>query len=252
MFKLGLKLWSTNLNYIKEAWRLYDQGFYQYLELFAVPETYDDIASKWANLQIPYVIHAPHFKQGLNFADKNCFENNKKLVEEALRFADKLNSEIIIFHPGADGDIAQTAMQIKKVFDSRMVIENKPYFSFYGKSLCNGYSPQEIEFLVKETGIGFCLDFAHAIFAANALKFDKLDFIDKLMRLKPKIFHITDGQWNGVFDEHPNLGQGSFEFDKLKKFFLPGSMITIETKHNFENSLKDFEDDVCFLKRFLS
>lgn len=251
MYKIGLKIWSTNLNYINEVMRLYDAGFCQHVELFAVPGTYNNIVQKWAGLKIPYVIHAPHFKQGLNFAKKDNFELNKKLATEAFMFADKLNSEIIIFHPGADGDINQTLEQIIKIFDKRMVIENKPYFSIDGKFVCNGYSSQEIKSLIDEVGVGFCLDFAHAIFAANALNIDKIDFINQFMQLKPNIFHITDGQWDGVFDEHPNLGHGSFEFDKLTKFFLPDSMITIETKHNFESSLSDFEEDLTFLKKFL-
>ena len=134
MCKLGLKIWSINLSYINDAMRLYEQGFCQYIELFAVPGTYNDVAQKWANLKIPCVIHAPHFKQGLNFAQKKSFDLNKKLAAEALLFADRLNSEFVIFHPGADGDIHQTLEQIKKIFDNRMVIENKPYFSLDGKS----------------------------------------------------------------------------------------------------------------------
>jgi endonuclease IV len=248
MHKLGLKLWSTNLSYIKEIQRLYAFGVFDYIELFSVPETYETI-STWKSLKVPYVIHGPHYTKGLNFADKNCFEKNLQLVAQAQKFADELGAEIIIFHPGVSGDIDQTIFQLNKINDPRIVIENKPYFGIVDNIICNGSSPAEIEKILKQTNVGFCLDFAHAVFAANALKIDKIKFIEQFMQLEPKMFHVTDGQWDGVFDEHPNLGQGNFEFDKLKKFFSPNSMITIETKHNYLDSLRDFEEDVRFLKK---
>ncbi len=37
--KYGLKLWSTNDYYISEAIRLYKEGFYNYIELFIVPDS---------------------------------------------------------------------------------------------------------------------------------------------------------------------------------------------------------------------
>ena len=40
MYKLGLKLWSTNTtDYFLEAIRLFDQKVYEYIELYVVPNT---------------------------------------------------------------------------------------------------------------------------------------------------------------------------------------------------------------------
>ena len=35
----GLKLWSSNENYVKEAVRLFEKGRYQYIELYMLPGT---------------------------------------------------------------------------------------------------------------------------------------------------------------------------------------------------------------------
>lgn len=244
MYEIGLKLWSSNKNYIQDAQRLYDNGISQYIELFAVPGTFDDVVGLWKELKIPFIIHAPHFREGLNFARQECFENNKKLVQEALKFADVLDAQQVIFHPGVEGDIKETARQLKQLFDPRMVIENKPYCSDDGKLVCNGFAHDEIAFLIDETGIGFCLDIAHAICAANALKKEQIGFIKSFLNLNPSLFHISDNDWESVKDTHKHLGQGSFKFKEIIPLLPPGSKITLETPHDYADSLNDFELDV--------
>ena len=40
MYKIGLKLWSINTDYYyDEAKRLYDEGVFDYIELYVVPDT---------------------------------------------------------------------------------------------------------------------------------------------------------------------------------------------------------------------
>jgi hypothetical protein len=43
VFNIGLKLWSTNENYIEEAKRLFDNGIYQYIELYVIPNSFEKI-----------------------------------------------------------------------------------------------------------------------------------------------------------------------------------------------------------------
>lgn len=59
MFRYGLKLFSTNANYVAEAERLYKENIYDYIELYAEPNSYKKFIQLWKNLEIPYVIHAP-------------------------------------------------------------------------------------------------------------------------------------------------------------------------------------------------
>lgn len=45
MNKLGLKLWSTNTDYyLKAAEKLYKEGYFDYIELYVVPNTVSTLA----------------------------------------------------------------------------------------------------------------------------------------------------------------------------------------------------------------
>lgn len=253
MFKVGLKIWSINENYYKEAIRLYEKGVCQFIELFSVPDSFEKFASLWKTLDIPYVIHAPHFNQGMNLAKPEHYENNMKLASEALRFADALNASMVIFHAGANGTIQETARQLKLINDQRVVIENKPYYGSRGHEVwkditCNGYSPQDIAYVLQETGAGFCFDIEHAVTAANSIKVDQIEFVKSFIKLNPKLFHITDGDWNGIYDQHKHLGQGNFKFDQIVSLYPTDCMITLESMHDFKDKLDDFELDVVHLR----
>ncbi len=68
MYKIGLKLWSRNTDYYyDEAIRLYNDGVYDYIELYVVPNMTDTI-EKWKKLDIPFIVHCPHFAHGFNLA----------------------------------------------------------------------------------------------------------------------------------------------------------------------------------------
>ena len=147
-YKIGLKLWSINENYLEEAQRLFNKGLCQYIELYVVPGRTHEFLDMWTKLEVPYVIHAPHFEHGMNLASKECRENNKKLAEETFLFADKLNADYIIFHPGFSGEIKETLFQLKQLNDKRIVVENKPYYSLVNGIICNGYSVEDIGFIL--------------------------------------------------------------------------------------------------------
>ncbi|MBD3231355.1 TIM barrel protein [Candidatus Dependentiae bacterium] len=252
MYKIGLKLWSTNLNYIKEAKRLFGEQIYDYIELFAVPGSFEGYIKLWKKLKIPYVIHAAHSAVGLNLAKKNFCKQNMKLTNEAKRFADELHANIIIFHPGINGEIEETVKQLNMIYDSRIIIENKPYYGIYNNVICNGSSPEEIEFITKNTNVGFCLDIGHAIYFSNAKKMNKIKCIKRFLQINPEIFHISDGDWNGIYDEHKHLGKGDFDFKKIFSILPKDFCMSVETEKCFEKSLEDFEDDVFFLKYYLN
>lgn len=244
IYQYGLKLWSTNTQYLEEAVLLYNKNIYSYIEIFVVPGSYSDYCKYWKNLSIPYVVHAPHFTQGLNFANAEKFSYNKKLAFEAFKFADELKSNKIIFHPGVNGDIKETVSQIKKIFDERIIIENKPYWGANKKDICVGNSVEEIKFVLNSLNVEFCLDISHAICSANAKNEKPLEFIKKFIKLKPKIYHLCDGDYNSVIDMHKHLKDGSFPLKEIKKLIPQDSQITIETDKNFDNSLNDFIEDV--------
>jgi deoxyribonuclease-4 len=245
--KLGLKLWSTNEHYIEEALRLYQGRSYDYIELFVVPGTHTTHGKMWAAVGIPFIIHAPHYDKGMNLAKREQFDGNMVLAREALAFADTLRAETVIFHPGVEGDIVETARQLTGLHDPRIVVENKPHFGFHGV-LCNGSSPEEIRYVMREARVGFCLDIGHAICSANTKKADPIAYLNEFLALEPTMYHLTDGQYSGTEDRHDHFGRGNYPLTDILTLLPQGSMITIETVKDSETDLNDFEKDINFVK----
>jgi len=59
-FNLGLKIGSKDTKYTDEILRFYEQGIFQYIELFTLTGTYEDTISYWKQFNISFGIHAPH------------------------------------------------------------------------------------------------------------------------------------------------------------------------------------------------
>lgn len=248
---IGLKLWSTNKHYFNEAQRLVSEGTCDYIELFAEPGSFKEFAQLWKNINVEFVIHAAHSVKGLNLSKIDQISQNMSLIHEAQQFADCLNAEKIIFHPGYGGTLENVITQLLQAQEHRAVIENMPGLSLDGKP-CIGFLPEEIkEIQAAVPWITFCLDVAHAIYAANTVKLNQEIFLKSFFDCEPVMLHLSDGNWLGVTDDHKNFGQGSFKFDQLAPLLSSGKMISLETQKNYHDSLKDFEEDVAFLVRNL-
>ena len=189
----GLKLWSTDMRHAAEAGELVQRGIFAYVELFAVPGSFQETIPNWRNLRIPFVIHAAHSMKGLNPAKRELRASNRILADEAKSFADALSADRIVFHPGVGGDVEESVFQLRGFSDSRILVENKPRVGLDG-SICVGWSPGEMRELLLGTGYGFCLDFGHAHCAAVSAGEDPVRFIRELADLKPALFHMTDGK----------------------------------------------------------
>lgn len=248
-FRIGLKLWSTNDYYIRPARELFDKGYFDYIELYTLPGSLDGYADKWKGMNgIPYHIHAPHFGEGMNLAKREKEKSNLAMAAEALRYADILKADKVIFHPGVDGDTDETIRQLKLINDGRILVENKPYVSIDNQHVCNGYSTDEITRICSETGAGFCLDFGHAICAANSLKLDPIDNIRNFIALKPGLYHLTDGKYDSPYDSHLHYGQGSYPVARLLKMVPAGASITNEAVKDSKENLDDVVRDMEYLR----
>lgn len=253
---IGLKLWSTNLEYYaKEALRLYEQGYCSYVELYAVPGTFEETAVAWKNLNIPYTLHCPHFAHGFNLGKSKLRESNRKKFEEVRKFADLLNVDYIIIHGGIDGEAEETAKQLKDLNEPRALIENKPYKAVPviapGKT-CVGYSPEQIEMIKRVSGCGFCLDFNHAICAANSFNYNYIDYIKKFMALKPDMFHLSDlPDEKTEYDGHFHLGEGQIDLKSIAQFMNKDSKVSLETAKNSRTSLEDFIKDSEYYSKLM-
>lgn len=250
MHNFGLKLGSTDTQYTEDIIRYYDEGVFQYIELFAVSGTFDRTVSYWKQFDIPFGIHAPHSAAGMNLSLAENREINKPKIEETLKFADALDARYIVFHAGTNGTIEEATRQLLPYADERFLIENKPIKGLDG-SRCVGTTYDELLQITKELKAGFCLDFGHAICAANTLQEDAVDFIKKLLELSPRLFHLTDGDYKSEMDSHLHYGKGNFPLAHLLNFVPNGMMITNEAKRDDLSSLREIAEDARALREYI-
>ncbi|OGL47549.1 MAG: hypothetical protein A2W05_03300 [Candidatus Schekmanbacteria bacterium RBG_16_38_10] len=247
--KIGLKLYSTNVGLIPEALELKKRELLEYIELYVIPGSYETTIDKWRSLDIPYVIHAPHSYHGINFAQADKWETNSKNIYEAQRFADSLCSDIIIVHGGNNGKFDETLRQLGLLKEKRIVLENKPKTGILGEQ-CVGWSPLEFWSAI-DSGIihGTVLDFGHASCAAASMRVDVRGVIQGFMEFNPKIYHLADGDVLSEKDMHLNLGKGNFNLAEFIAVIPPDAYLTLETPRKPSSDLKDFVEDVHFLRR---
>lgn len=256
--KIGLKLWSTNRQYIPETIRLYKTGVLNYIELFTVPGSFAEYSNLWLETQIPFILHAPHSYAGLNFSLPEAFEYNRKLCEEVEQYLKLLHASYVIFHPGTNGTLPETIRQIKLMAEelpdlmSFAVIENKPLKGLKEET-CVGASPDEIGRIRAETNLGFCLDFGHAACYAASVKKPVIGILKQFLQHRPSIFHFTDGHTVDELDKHLHLGKGDYDLRQFLSLIThKDASVTIETDKDFEEKLDDFEQDSLFFKRLIS
>jgi len=248
--QFGLKLGSKQENYTEDILSFYKSEYFQYIELFAVPNTFNDTVEYWKQFVIPFVIHAPHSFAGMNISSIEDRKKNKLILQETFKFADTLKAEYIIFHSGVNGNIEETINQLRPFIDERCLIENKPMIGLNGEK-CLGSTPKEINFIINELQAGFCLDFGHAICTANAIKKEPLEFIKEFYDFNPKMYHLTDGDYNSEKDSHLHYGKGNYPIKELFKMIPNSAKITNEARHDSDTNLNDFKDDYLFIKDFI-
>jgi hypothetical protein len=65
------------------------------------------------------------------------------------------------------------------------------------------------------------------------------------------MFHLSDGNFKGIFDSHLNFGKGTFPLKEIVTFIPENAFLTIETEKNYKDTLKDFVSDVNYLNSIL-
>lgn len=245
----GLKLWSTNEGMIERAGELIKEGFFQYIELTPIPGTKID---PFLSYNLPYTIHITTERHGLNIADQNKKDFNLELINNSLFWADQLNAEILILHPGF-GRLQDAIEFLEHVSDTRILIENMPKIGLNNEEML-GYSLEQIRELTGSK-FGFCLDMNHAVKAALGLGIDYKSFVKDFFILKPSYFHLSDGCLTNCLDEHLTIGGGEYDFEFfssclcLEKNLEKNNYITLETPRT---DLMSFDEDLNNLKKFNS
>ncbi|MBU1026749.1 MAG: sugar phosphate isomerase/epimerase [Candidatus Margulisbacteria bacterium] len=252
-YKIGLKLFTDNTSAISVAEQYYSERLFDYVELMVLPGADEENLGRWQKLKVPYLVHAPHGSYGFNLSNSKLRKQNKKMFSAAKRYADKLEAQFIIVHPGINGQVEETVRQIKALGDSRLIIENKPFISLRQRR-CVGYSPAEIGSITKKSGAGFCLDVVHAVKAAYANGEDHFVFIRQFLALKPKVVHLCDCTLTGCFDEHLNFGMGELAIPAILSATnkaVPKVYLTLEVPEKSYARLTDFKKDRLLLRRYL-
>lgn len=262
MRKFGLKLWSKdfikNKDFTKDAERALKDGLFDYLELYALPDSFEDTkdAVKTGFLGTEVVIHAPHAMQDLDISNVEEFENNKKRLEASQRFADMLQADMIILHPGmgrGEQFLAESIRQFKAFNDKRLIVENLPGYCSQTKRLLHGIEPCEIKRFIKETNARFCFDFSHAICGANTYNRDVYEVLVEFKALNPAMYHLCDGDVKSTNDSHLHYGEGNYDLRRLVlEFTADDALITMETGKGLPESVQPWVDDIAYIHKLIT
>jgi len=258
MRRFGLKLWSKdfikNKEFAKDAEKALKEGWFDYLELFALPSTFaetkDAVKAGFGGCQV--VIHAPHGIQNLDIANPEEFENNRVRLKDSQLFADLLGAEIIILHPGmhkGESYLNESIRQFKAFNDGRLTVENLPAYCSQTKRDLHGITPAEIKRFIEETGAKFCLDFSHAICGANSCNRDIYEVLGEFKALKPAMYHLCDGDVASTNDSHLHYGEGNYDLRRLvNEFTSENAIITMETGHGIPVNVQPWLEDIAYIR----
>lgn len=259
MRRFGLKLWSkdfiSNRDFVTDAEKALKGGQFDYLELFALPETFaetkDLVKSGFDGIKT--VIHAPHGIQHLDIGNPEELENNRKRLKDSQLFADMLGADIIILHPGlrrGEKYLDESIRQFKLLNDARLTVENLPGYCSQTKTELHGIEPKEIKRLINETHAKFCLDFSHAICGANTYKRDIYEVLTEFCALTPAMYHLCDGDTESTNDSHLHFGEGSYDLKRLVcEFTDENALITMETGHGLPTNVEPWIEDIAYIHR---
>lgn len=244
--KIGLKLGpSVTSDHIHQTRDIVD--FY---ELYAqIGCGYDELQ----NFDKPIVLHIPHSSDGTNFANPEKRDINLRTLEHVLRLAEKFNVKKLVFHPELYENEACTIDSlvtfVRENYDPRLHVENMPYNSL--GVLHMGSSVDEIERIMREANVKFCLDLAHA---TEYLTYKNMDLqkIDDYVKLGPSHYHVTDTDLSLVFDPnfdetHLNIGEGNMNFSDTLAHLPDGAELTLETPMNASKNI----DEISLIKSWL-
>ncbi|MFC1741775.1 TIM barrel protein [Nanoarchaeota archaeon] len=230
--KIGIKIFPEDLAYAKKIAKYCD-----FFEVMAIPESN---FHRLKSLKHPFSIHTIHSSWGFNPANPKKQPINSLAVETAAKAADILKADTIVVHPGSIENRQcrkKHAISFLKDLDNRFIVENLPKEGCDGKRIgCNFWQMKQI---LKKTNKSMCLDFAHAAEYAHQVGIYYIDFIKRLMKLKPQYFHISDTRIQNKKDLHLHIKEGNLKLDYLEKLVPKDASITIETAHEFNKQHKD-------------
>lgn len=257
--RFGIKIFNINLKsapvFVHQAIESVHQGIFDFLEMQVLPDTFDDTQKELKSLigELPVVIHAPHTEQGMDMGDKDRACDNYAKLRDSQKMADLFHSEVIVLHAGTQNkqeNIDETCRQFNQINDSRIAVENVPCYSNNSRQELHGSSPEQIQYIMLETGCLFCFDFAHAVCSANQCHRSIEEEMHAYSALKPVHFHLCDGDIAETEDTHLHLGKGSYPLAKFIHDFIPDkARVTLETGDGIPLDIQPWLKDLALARR---
>mgnify|MGYP001182816311 FL=1 len=181
-------------------------------------------------------IHGGILYQGVNFLDKDAYDENKKALDIVFKSLDFfVNCKYIVFHPGVFVNSTSCSFDelftwIRPIQDSRFMIEIEPIFAYKERYLFPIYKPSDWLDIKNDIQKDIVVDTGHLLITARALKKDPVKYISDVINvLNPKVIHLAnnDNRGDGFEDSHLSLPDGELDFNKLSHLF-GNKMLTIE------------------------
>jgi sugar phosphate isomerase/epimerase len=195
---------------------------------------------------LKYTVHAPFADINIASPSKPILNASIKRLEQSMAYADDLNAQLWVFHPGAKTGVStfypnqdwkqnnQTIRQLHKTAENHglnTAIENLPEkYGFIMKQ------PEDFQKFYKETGlndIGITLDVGHANLEHQTENF--------LKKLPDKIVHMHVSDNMGENDQHLGIGYGKIgwqRFAEALREIAYDKTIMIESVEHVEESLQ--------------
>ena len=241
--KIGVK------TYYGEAFLRNFEKKADFFEIMAVEGKDYTFLKKFSN---PIVVHAEHQTFGINLADKTKEKQNLSALNFARKIADFSRAKKIILHAGAlenKNCSKKNALALIKSLDKRMPIKNilienlphLPHINYFSTT------PAEIEKLIKEAGVGFCLDINHAIVTAISLKKDYISFLEEFIKLEPQHYHLGGQRIRARKDAHIALKHSEIDIKEILALLPENAEVTLET----EPDINKTENDLKIIKKTL-
>ena len=190
-----------------------------------------EIGKRSKELDIKLSIHAPYWIN-LNSSEKEKIEKSKQRILDCCRIGHYLKAEYVVFHAGFYGKverekcyenvkkaIIEILEEIKKnKWDIKIAPETMGKINVFG-------SVEDILQLVKDTGCGFCIDFAH-LYARSNGKMSYKEMYEKVSSFKELHCHFSGINFGDKGEKNHELTPKS-EIKKLLEVLPKNKDITI-------------------------
>jgi sugar phosphate isomerase/epimerase len=223
-------------------------------------EDYQEYKKLIKNTNLFVTLHGPAAGEGVNLANAQKNDFNKKNIELCQKAADFFNAEIIVLHPGFKANRQSNEENIyfnlTKYTDKRFVVENVPSLNPDIPYKRFGINTKELLKIKEKTNRNICLDFGHALLEARLEKRDFYQFIkEAINKLSPSYYHLSGS--DGKCDRHWHIThpQNIIRYEELLPLLPRDSLLTLEI--NIFDNKKGFDkkyliEDIKYLKQILS